>query len=617
LRDNSNQGTLFRPDELVQRGTWRPPESLPVIQGRFTRIGFDQETNGNDKNTSVPCGTSIATPDGKKYYLPKRHLGGGNLDPALVERWAKRELRDITLVGLNIGFDAGCSLNENIDLEAQGCHLHDVAHAAALLNEHRYGGFNLDDIGKEYTGQGKSPCPVEAKDLHKVHSSLAGPYAEDDAMLALRVDEAQQPLLEAEGLGAVMRLEDDLIWANNHMERNGARLDRRKLVQWDREIKQMFGDTVLEIHRQTGMKINPNSPQDLTRIFKHLNLENSLTTASGDQSFTKEILESYDHPIVKKILDARQCSSLRSKYLDKYLKQLGQGDILRYHLYQLRAGEEDYGTVSGRYSSANVNIQQVFKAEKQEEMFGGHYIIRELFIPDDDMDFFAGDASQIEFRLFGHYSGSKKIIGAYREDPWTDFHDVVAKIMGQKRSEAKHNNFGKIYGMGRRKTCRRLGLACTCGCPDDEFWNNDRHQVGCPAIRGNEIIDKYDAEFPEARRLMKATMDLAGRRGWVKTVYGRRARFPDGQRLHAALNRVIQGGAADLFKLKLLRLYRERKTLGIHKLRMPVHDEATGDLLRGGNYRNLLVECFQEQELELKVPILWDIAFGNNWKECA
>lgn len=611
------QGTLFQPDELVQRGSWKPPESLPVLQGKFDRIGFDQETNGNDKFSSLPCGTAIATPDGKKYYLPRRHLGGGNLDPALYERWAKTELRHLTLVGLNIGYDAECSRNEGIDLEAQGCQLHDVAHAAALLNEHRYGGFNLDDIGKEYVGRGKRETRVLAKDLHKVHSSLAGEYAEDDAMLALDVDTVQRPLLQQEGLNQVMALEDGLLWANNHMERNGARLDRAKLVQWDQEIKELWSSTVLSIHRQTGMKINPNSPQDLTSLFKHLGLANEILTASGDQSFTKEILESYHHPIVKMVLDARQCSSLRSKYLDKYLKQIGTGDILRYHLYQLRAGEEDFGTVSGRYSSANVNIQQVFKAEKQEEMFGGHYIIRELFIPDDDTDFFAGDASQIEFRLFGHYSKSRKIIGAYQDDPWKDFHEMVAQILGQKRSEAKHNNFGKIYGMGRRKTCRRLGLACVCGCDDREFWNNDQHTDGCPAIKGNAIIDQYDEEFPEAKRLMKTAMDLAGRRGWVKTILGRVARFPDGQRLHAALNRVIQGSAADLFKLKLLRLYRERQTLGIHKLRMPVHDEATGDLQRGGDYRRRLVECFQEQELELKVPILWDVAFGASWKECA
>lgn len=612
------QQSLFKIDDLVRRGSWRPPESLPVLQGKYTRIGFDTEYDGSkDKFHARPCGISIATPDGKKYYLPKAHLGGGNLDPALVDRWAKNELRNLTLVGVNIGGDAEACLNDGIDLEAQGCRLHDVAHAAALLNENRYGGFNLDDLGLEYTGQGKEACPVPAKDIFRAHSSLIGSYAEGDAALSLAIDEVQRPKLKAEELEQVQDLEDELIWVNNHMERNGARLDKPKLIQWCKEAKELWGNTILEIHRQTGMKINPNSPQDLTKLFKHLNLENKARTAQGDESFTKEILEGYDHPIIKMVMTARQVDSLRSKYLDKYLKLIGSSDVLRFHLYQLRAGEEDYGTVSGRYSSANVNIQQVFKAEKQEEMLGGHYIIRELFIPDDGFDFFAGDASQIEFRLFGHYSKSRKIIGAYREDPWKDFHQMVADILGQKRSEAKHNNFGKIYGMGRRKMCRRLGLACECGCPDEGFWNNENHSPGCPAIRGNQIIDHYDSEFPEAKRLMKSAMDLAGSRGYVKTIMGRRARFPDGQRLHAALNRVIQGSAADIFKRKLLTLYRNMKTIGIHKLRMPVHDEEAGDLERGEGPRKRLVECFQEQEFELSVPILWDVAFGANWKECA
>lgn len=610
---------MFKVDELVQRGKWKPPESLPVLQGKFKRIGFDTEYDGSkDKFHAQPCGISLATPDGKRYYLPKSHLGGGNLDESLVKRWAKAELRDMTLVGLNIGGDAEACLNDGIDLEGQGCRLHDVSHAAALLNEHRYGGFNLNDLGLEYAGHGKEECPVPAKDIYRAHSSLVGSYAESDAGLALEVDEIQRPKLEEEGLNTVMELEDELIWVNNHMERNGARLDKYKLDKWCRESRELWGNTILEIHRQTGMRINPNSPQDLAKLFKHLGLENSARTAGGDESFTKEVMEKYTHPIIKMVMTARQVDSLRSKYLEKYRKAIGSGDILRFHLYQLRAGEEDYGTVSGRYSSANVNIQQVFKAEKQEEMLGGLYIIRELFIPDDDCDFFAGDASQIEFRLFGHYSKSRKIIGAYQVDPWKDFHQMVADILGQKRSEAKHNNFGKIYGMGRRKMCRRLDLACICGCPDEGFWNNDNHDVGCPAIKGNAIIDQYDAEFPEAKRLMKSAMDLAGKRGYVRTIMGRRARFPDGQRLHAALNRVIQGSAADIFKRKLLTLYRNRKTIGIHKLRMPVHDEEAGDILKGEIYRKRLVECFQEQEFpELTVPILWDVAFGANWKECA
>lgn len=611
------QQSLFSPDQLVQRGAWRPPEMLPIIQGRFTEIALDAETSGKDKLHDVPCGLAVFTPDRKKFYFPYRHLGGGNLDEALVKRWAKEQLRNIKIVNLNTGFDAETMRNDGINLEGQGCRLHDVAHGAALLNEYRYGGFNLNDLGLEYAGRGKVDCPIPVKDLHKAHSSLAGPYAEGDAELAWDVYLAQKPKLEEEGLQQVQDLEDQLIWVNNHMERSGARLNRAKLERWCHETRQRFGDTILEIHRQTGLKINPNSGPDLTKLFKHLNLENSHTTAGGDPSYTKEIMEKYQHPMVKLVMQARQLDSLRSKYLDKYLKALGNSDILRFHLYQLRAGEDDYGTVSGRYSSANVNIQQVFKAEKQIETFGDEYLIRELFEPDEGFDCFAGDASQIEFRLFAHYSKSPKLIKAYKDNPDQDFHEMVAQMLGQKRSHAKHNNFGKVYGMGRPKLARRLGLACVCGCPDNLFWDSGNHDAGCPAIQANLIADEYDLEFPEARKLLKKASDLAGKRGYVVTLLGRRARFPDGKRLHAALNRVIQGSAAILFKMKILALYNNMAQLGIHKLRMPIHDEEVGDCYRDPGVQEKIVEFFQRQEYELSVPILWDVAFGPNWKECA
>jgi DNA polymerase I-like protein with 3'-5' exonuclease and polymerase domains len=321
--------------------------------------------------------------------------------------------------------------------------------------------------------------------------------------------------------------------------------------------------------------------------------------------------------VVKLAVEARQLDSLLSKYLNKYRKAIGDGDLLRFHMYQLRAGEEDRGTVSGRYSSADVNIQQVYKAERQEEEIGGLYIIRELFEPDDGFDFFSADASQIEFRLFGHYSGSRKLINAYRENPRQDFHQLVADLFRQPRYQAKNNNFGKLYGMGRRKTALRLGLPCGCGCPDQDFWNNDCHEADCPAVKANAIIDEYDREFPEAKRLMRSAMRLAETRGYVKTLLGRVARFPKKQRLHAALNRVIQGSAADLFKLKLWRLYQERATLGLHKIRLLVHDEVAGDQERDPNKRRLLEECLAEQEIELKVPILWDTAWGKTWKDVA
>lgn len=611
------QRALFEPSQLSTKTSWTPPESLPQIRGRFKRIGFDKETTGKNKFTDSSVGTAISTPDGKRYYLPTGHRGGGNLDRGLVRRWAQAELRDIELVGLNIGFDSEMSLGEGVDLEAQGCTLRDVGHSAALLNEQRYAGFSLNDLGIEYVGRGKKELTVPPEDIHKVHSSLVGPYAEEDAALALDIAEKQDPMLEAEDLMKVQQLENELIWANNHMERNGARIDRPKLERWVEESKQRYGDLILDIWRATKIRVNPNSPDDLSKLFKHLGIRNDNLTAGGDESFTKEILSKIDDPVVKMALKARQINSIKSKYLDKYLKRLDSNNILRFKLYQLRAGEEDFGTITGRYSSADINIQQVFKVENQIEQFGDEYIVRELFIPDEGFDFFSGDASQIEFRLFAHYSGSRRLIDAYRNNPKMDFHQLVADMLNQIRNHAKHNNFGKLYGMGLRKLARRLGMPCTCGCPDKFAWDETRHAAGCPMIKAIAIAHEYDSQFPEARRLMNTAMRLAEQRGYVRTLLGRRRRYPTRENLHSALNAVIQGSAADVFKLKVIQLYRNMKTIGIHKMRFPVHDEETGDVEKSETAHRRLREFFNDSVYPLEVPVLWDVEIGSDWRACA
>jgi DNA polymerase I-like protein with 3'-5' exonuclease and polymerase domains len=602
---------------------WTPPESLPEL-GQFSKVSLDVESTGKQKFRDLPVGIAIKTPKGK-YYLPFGHGEGGNLDQNLVRRWAQRELRGKRICNLNTGFDAELMRNWGVDLEEQGCSLHDVGHSAALLNENRYSGFSLDSLGKEYAGRGKTECPVPPQDIHRVHSSMVGGYAEDDAELAWDIDEAQAPLLEKDELGAVTSLEDRLIWANNHIERNGARLDRQKLISWREQNRLIYQDAIIGIFNQTGIKMNPNARVSWESLFGKLGID-CPTDLGGNETFDAEHIKAVKNDLVQAAFRAKRVDSVYSKYLDKYFKLLKGGDIARFQLHQLRGDE--FGTVTGRYSSANFNVQQVMKVEKQIEDMGDEFIIRELFIPDDGFEFFGCDASQIEFRLFAHYANDAGLIRAYNDDPDIDFHLLVTKLMNPGvydpgvlkalRKHMKHNNFGVLYGMGRAKLARRLGLECVCGCDEHKgFWDNKNHADGCPAIKANDIMDEYHAKFPAAKRLMNQAMQVAERRGFVKTILGRRRRYPDGQHLHSALNAVIQGSAADVFKLMLDLLYRERSTIGIHKLRMPVHDEQTGDVPPCPIVKGRLVECFRTPVVETRVPITWDMSFGRNWKECA
>lgn len=596
---------------MTDRGRWSPPGVLPELKG-VKRLTLDLETTGLDKHKDLPVGIACCTDTGLNFYLPYRHDGGGNLDPAQVRRWAKRELRDMDIANINMPFDAAVLENDGISLEEQGCRLHELSHPPALLNEYRYGGFNLDALLQEYCQERKMACPVPPHRIKEAHSSMIGPYAESDAAKAMKLWQALTPLIQKEELERVLDVEDRLIYVVNHMERVGARLDVPKLHRWRREVSAEAQRLELELSKDAGRRTNPDSQPEMKALFEKLGLPHQDT-------FTAEVLIATKHPVVLKALRIRRLKSLLSKYLDKYAHVL-QGDKLPFSLYQLRANDENRGTITGRFSSANVNIQQVMKVEQQIEDFGSEdFIIRELFIPDDGLEMFAADASQIEFRLFAHYSGSDRLIRRYHEEPDVDFHQIVADMIGQKRKDAKHNNFGKLYGMGIEKLAIRLGYTCTCAPFGTmrEFWKKEHHGSSCPALVAIDIAATYDEEFPEAKRLMNKAMQLAEQRGYVKTLLGRRGRFPEKRGFHKAINKVIQGSAADINKLTLVELYRHRKDLGISKLRLTVHDEAVGDFHPDPAFKTRLKEFLDHPVLDLKVPILWDVETGANWRECA
>jgi DNA polymerase-1 len=227
---------------------------------------------------------------------------------------------------------------------------------------------------------------------------------------------------------------------------------------------------------------------------------------------------------------------------------------------------------------------------------GQAFLIRELFIPDPGADLVASDARQIEYRTFAHLSRSERLLKAYQDDPLTDFHEWTGALVRSHRPDfdrkrLKIFNFMLLFGGGIGATADLLGIT------EEE---------------GKELRTVYFKVFPEAQDVMRAAMRVANDRGYVKTITGRRARFPEAKRLHAALNRAVSGSAADLNKMKLRTLYRERKALGL-KLRLTVHDEVVGDLEPGR--LDAFKRVMDEQETQLRVPILWSSVIAKNWAE--
>ena len=373
----------------------------------------------------------------------------------------------------------------------------------------------------------------------------------------------------------------------------------------------------LELSAKVKFGVNPNSGDDMTRLFKYLGLQFPVT-ATGKASFEADFLEKVPREEVQLALKVRRLDSLLSKYLVKYLHGLDSNNILRYSLHQLRSTEESHGTISGRFSMAapsqraGANLQQVIRVKDQLRMMGPDWIIRELFIPAPGKVFVAADAAQIEFRLFAHYANSAKLNQAYVDNPRVDFHDKVRDLIelvlpGFERQPAKTMNFTKVYGGGRAKVASQLGL---------------------PRKKSDIFVDAYDREFPEVQALLDRATGLAEKRGYVKTFLGRRARFKKPTSIDAtvrageeaaykpysALNRVLQGTAGDVMKEKIYEIYQAREQLQL-VLRYPVHDEADGDQPPDPVYQQRFEELLNDQAFPFRIPILWEVGSGANWAE--
>lgn len=576
-------------------------DRFPVLEpGEF--IALDTEHRGLGPGSPV-VGVSLATA-GAEWYLPCGHPEGRQYQPEQI-----RDFLNDNLAGREVFLRAAKNDIERlrefgVDLEAIGVIPHEIQHAAALLDDSRRK-FDLDTLALDRLGKNKvipllSGRVIPRAEIPDVPAHTAAPYAKGDARLTYDLATVYDGDIAEQDLRRVVDLEDSLIYCVLAMERAKVKIDVPKLERWINEVREAHSARVLEIYRRTGLRINPDSAHDMAKLFKYLNIGYS-RGRNGIPLFPEVYLKQYDE--VKEVqccIDCRDLSSLLSKYLVKYLNALTPDGYLPYQLHQLRA--DDYGTITGRFASSKVNIQQVYKPSKQkvQSPVTAPWLVRELFIAGGHEDFlmrftvhdevngdlmgrwFHADASQIEYRLFAHFSSiprpySKRLIEAYAKDPNISFHKYVHKELLKEcmiYDHAKNFNFMKLYGGGVDKAAAMLGT-------DDIDYVQT-------------LMDQYDAKVPEAKRLLYYVSELAEKRGYVRTILGRRRRYHAGDRFYSGLNSVLQGSAADLMKLKLLRLYNERKNLKTFKD---------------------LEECFAVQEFKLRVPITWECSVGDNWKE--
>lgn len=442
-----------------------------------------------------------------------------------------------------------------------------------------------------------------------------------------RLKQVMWPMLDAQDLQRVRALEDKVIYVVCEMEKNGTLIDHELLEQWIKDTNRKYGQALLELAREAGFQVNPNSGPDQSKLFRKFDISNPERTANGAMSFTEDVLKHVHHPIARLLLRAKKYGSLNSK-LKKYAKAVDSKGVLRYALHQLRAKRSDSedsgetGTVVGRFTSTEiaegvgVNIQQVLKPEKQFHKFGDEFFVRDLHIPASGLHL-AVDAEQVQYRIFAHMANNPGVNAAYAANPSLSFHNMMwANLKKHQpnitKARTKDTNFAKIFAAGPSKLGLMLGFITKKQFEELKQQRANRYH---PLLKSTlEVLKIYAKELPEADALIKASSEEASTIGYVTSILGRRMRFR-GEREHKALNGKIIMTEADIVKQKAVELHEQRKETGF-LMRFQVHDEFDGDI-PDQHHAEKVHEILNRQSFPLRIPILWKPSTGRSWGACA
>ena len=508
-------------EDLFDETVWFPPDHLPDLSGEKI-IAVDVETKDPHLRDLGPgwvrkdgnlIGISVAASDWSAY-LPIAHEGGGNMAKDLVLRWLQDQLNHgMDVVFHNAQYDLGWLLSEGIEVKGR---ILDTMIAAPLLDENRFS-YSLNALGSTYLGQRKAEEDlrraaaqhgVDAKaEMWKLPAERVALYAEKDATLTLSLWHVLHKKLMEENCGKILDMELSLLPMVFEMKRRGVRVDVDKAQQTKKLLQGKEDALLKQIHDETQIHIEPWNAKSLAGVFENLGLTYERTAKSDAPSFTKHFLKNHEHPIAKKILEIREYNKANTTFVDTILNHQYNGRI-HCQFNQLRSDEG--GTVSGRFSSSNPNLQQVPSRHPEIKS-----LIRGLFIPEEGCRWGSFDYSAQEPRWMMHYASLTpatrdnekvvEIVAQYQKDD-LDFHQLVADIAGVGRNLAKTINLGIMYGMGIGKLAQTLG--------------------DIPFKEAKTLRNEYDEKVPFIRALASAVMEAASSRSEVRTMLGRKCRFP-------------------------------------------------------------------------------------------
>jgi DNA polymerase I-like protein with 3'-5' exonuclease and polymerase domains len=607
---------------------WVPPETFPNLS-TAKEIAIDLETcdphmesfgPGWPRNDGFIAGYAVAV-DGWSGYYPVAHGGGGNLDKRLVERWVKDVLAtDADKIMHNAAYDCGWLRANGFTVNGRIC---DTMLAAPLLDENRFS-YSLNALGFDYLKEVKSEAALKQaaadfgvhpkKELWKLPAMYVGEYAEQDAALTLKLWHHFKIKMRQDEVESIFDLETAAFPVLLDLTMRGIRFDRERCEKTIHKLIQREKAIFAEIKSLCGGTVDIWAAASISHAFDKLGIAYGKTSA-GAASFTKGFLDSCDHPVAKLIVEARETNKTHGTFLQPYLDFSAKTGRVHPHVNQMR--NDEGGTITGRLSMNSPNLQQV---PARHEIIGP--MVRSLFLPEEGQIWAANDFSSQEPRLLVHYAtlldlpGAEKMADAYRENPDTDFHQMVADMAGIKRKQAKTIGLGLMYGMGKAKLANELDL---------------------PVDEAGELISTFHTKVPFLKGTVNAVMkriESPASGGSIRTLLGRKCRFPlyepvqwgvnkalpyeqaiveYGPRIKRAatykgLNKLIQGSAADQTKAAMVALHKA----GFH-LMLQVHDEIALSVNTPEEARE--AAHIMATAVDLEVPSRVDVEMGPSWGE--
>ena len=635
---------------------WISPESFKDLT-KYDFIAIDLETrdpglksrgSGALVNDGEIIGIAVAV-DGWSGYFSFGHDQGNFFDKRKVMQWITKVCAlPATKIFHNAMYDVCWLKAYGVEIKGR---IIDTMVMASLIDENRFW-YTLNSIAYDYLGEIKDETGLKAaadkagvdakSEMYKLPAMDVGSYAEKDAELTLKLAKVLSQKIQKENLTKVFDLETQLFPCLVDMKFKGVRVDIEQAHQVKQTLLEQETRLLQEVKKETQIDVQIMAARSIAKVFDKLNLPYKRTEKINAPSFTKNFLATHSHPIVKKIAKAREVNKAHTTFIDTIIRYEHKGRI---HADINPIRSDSGGTVTGRFSYSKPNLQQIPARNKE---LGP--MIRSLFLPEREHKWGCFDYSQQEPRLVVHYAARSslakdksviEIVDKFKKGS-VDFHKIVADMAKIERIQAKTINLGLFYGMGKAKLQAELGLST-------------RQEA-------EELFDKYHDSVPFVKNLMDKTTEAAETDGYIRTLGGRRCNFekyeinefrrgklsvtgtrdeieakyikqykekyPEAEEekierirktlkekdqtlikrafTYKALNKLIQGSAADMTKKAMLDLYKEGIIAHIQ-----IHDEL--DISVESDKKAKRIIEIMETAVDLEVPNKVDYESGKTW----